>query len=369
MIHRVLHCSLATLLTVSLFSMESRGQELLVRYTFDEESGVALDSGSSPAANGTLGPDATRTTDTPGGASPFALDLSAPGAGSFVNAGDPLKVDALESFTLTTWLKLEGLNADQDGSGNVRLIAKQAPDPFSGFTWNLNRPNDGERGPDDFRTGLFIGGEDGFFFSFSDEDVYADQWAFLAVTYDGLEPLQNTIFYFGDEETETIQLGDPEEPLTIAAGPVSPTEGIADFGIGITDAAPGIDFAAVGFQDDVRVYNGVLSLEELEAIRLENLTPPDPVGCLDTTNGDINGDGMVEFADFLVLSANFGRDDNVLHTDGDIDCDGTVAFADFLILSTNFGTAVGAESVPEPDCGCLLALGCLMLLSHRRRAR
>ena len=56
----------------------------------------------------------------------------------------------------------------------------------------------------------------------------------------------------------------------------------------------------------------------------------------DTRLGDLDLDGDVDFADFLALSANFGRTDAVW-TDGDLDHSGTVAFADFLILSQNFG--------------------------------
>ena len=52
--------------------------------------------------------------------------------------------------------------------------------------------------------------------------------------------------------------------------------------------------------------------------------------------GDVNLDGLVSFADFLILSANFGRMDAVW-ADGDFNNDGTVNFTDFLLLSANFG--------------------------------
>ena len=52
--------------------------------------------------------------------------------------------------------------------------------------------------------------------------------------------------------------------------------------------------------------------------------------------GDLDGDNLVGFSDFLILSANFGQ--TVESTDdGDLDEDGTVGFADFLLLSANFG--------------------------------
>ncbi len=57
--------------------------------------------------------------------------------------------------------------------------------------------------------------------------------------------------------------------------------------------------------------------------------------------GDIDDDGTVTFADFLILSANFGQTVDP-GTNGDIDGDGTVAFPDFLVLSANFGQSVAA---------------------------
>ena len=50
-------------------------------------------------------------------------------------------------------------------------------------------------------------------------------------------------------------------------------------------------------------------------------------------------DGQVNFADFLILSNNFGRT-NVTRAEGDIDGDGQVSFTDFLIFSQNFGRTI-----------------------------
>ena len=53
---------------------------------------------------------------------------------------------------------------------------------------------------------------------------------------------------------------------------------------------------------------------------------------LDAIVGDINEDGSVNFADFLILSDNFGTASD----QGDLNDDGQVNFADFLLLSENF---------------------------------
>ena len=89
--------------------------------------------------------------------------------------------------------------------------------------------------------------------------------------------------------------------------------------------------------------------------------------CNANTMGDIDGSGDVAFADFLILSANFGQQVSD-HTGGDIDCSGDVAFADFLILSANFGQTVGAAaSVPEPTAFSMLGCTGLLFAGLRKR--
>jgi len=92
--------------------------------------------------------------------------------------------------------------------------------------------------------------------------------------------------------------------------------------------------------------------------------------------GDTDLNGTVEFADFLVLSQNFGMavslGDEGGWGQGDFDCNGTIEFADFLAMSENFGKSGGtaASSVPEPSGAeiSLFAVLGLMLLFRRRAA-
>lgn len=91
--------------------------------------------------------------------------------------------------------------------------------------------------------------------------------------------------------------------------------------------------------------------------------------CDPNTGGDLDGNGMVAFADFLILSANFGSEVSS-HAEGDIDCSGDVAFADFLVLSANFGQSIGAVSpVPEPSGLTLLTLASFGVIGSLRRKR
>ena len=82
--------------------------------------------------------------------------------------------------------------------------------------------------------------------------------------------------------------------------------------------------------------------------------------------GDLDGNGKVDFDDFLKLSANFGMPGSP--DQGDIDDSGFIDFDDFLILSANYGLgeAVASVSVPEPS-GSLFVV-CLLCLTAQRKA-
>jgi hypothetical protein len=84
---------------------------------------------------------------------------------------------------------------------------------------------------------------------------------------------------------------------------------------------------------------------------------------------DFDESGKVDFADFLILSDQFGDTVDPPGTDPDLDGSGVVDFADFLQLSDTFGdSAAAAASVPEPSAIALLGLGGLLggLLRRRR---
>ena len=60
-------------------------------------------------------------------------------------------------------------------------------------------------------------------------------------------------------------------------------------------------------------------------------------------NADLDGDGDVDFSDFLIFAAAFGTSEGGAgyNAAADLDGDGTVAFSDFLIFANAFGKPVG----------------------------
>lgn len=100
------------------------------------------------------------------------------------------------------------------------------------------------------------------------------------------------------------------------------------------------------------------------------------LGQLGIHAGDVDADGQVDFADFLVLSENFGLA-NVGYQLGDFDMDGTVGFPDFLELSANWGstgtrwTDQGEwfSSVPESSSNLLMLFGLPAIGLVRRKSQ
>lgn len=104
-----------------------------------------------------------------------------------------------------------------------------------------------------------------------------------------------------------------------------------------------------------------------DAVAAAGVVLVDELAAAQILGGDTDLNGSVEFADFLILSANFGSSD-AHFGEGDFDCNGQVEFADFLTMSSNFGQSVNAEaaSVPEPNGLFLVFLATLGIFAVRR---
>ncbi len=121
-----------------------------------------------------------------------------------------------------------------------------------------------------------------------------------------------------------------------------------------------------GAQDEVAIWlDRVLTNEEVATIWNAATGGGEP-SCV-VSGGDIDGSGQVDFADFLVLSQEFGT---AGESAADLDCSGEVDFADFLTLSSNFGgSGTAAQAVPEPSSNALVLLGLFCVAAIRRTNR
>lgn len=122
---------------------------------------------------------------------------------------------------------------------------------------------------------------------------------------------------------------------------------IRDFTHFHTPSQPGSSSAQAFLTASVPITapNGTYSIFLLEDQIRDTGDNPAPAGVIgeflvnrptgERLEADANGDLRVDFADFLVLSRNFGNDGD--ESKGDFNNDGTVDFTDFLLLTANFG--------------------------------
>jgi hypothetical protein len=121
----------------------------------------------------------------------------------------------------------------------------------------------------------------------------------------------------------------------------------------------------VGVIDEVALYNHVLAAEVIfQHAGNDEVDLP----------GDFNLDGNLDFADFMLLTDNFGGkfSKDEAPGKGDINRDLTVDMKDFRDFRAAFSAlpaAAQSTSIPEPTSISLLGLGLLSSLIMRRRTR
>lgn len=238
---------LAGLLAVS--GIATANAELVLRYNFDEESGDALDTGVAPPDNAVFSGTATRTNNTPSGTG-YALDVAGSNGGvqNYVVGGNPDKLNNLSTITLTWWMNLKVLPAQAD-----RVVEKLAS--TGGFGARFGTPSGGAvpiaLGINSTSTGVN-----------SPPISDLNTWIFCAVTYDGTRTTGNAQWFIGSPSVTVSSPG----PLTYNRGVIANTTNALR--VGSTQASTA-DRTPQAWYDDVRVYNTVLTAQEIEQIRIE----------------------------------------------------------------------------------------------------
>gem|GEM_PF-2390080 len=319
------------------------GADLYARYELNDGEDSDFAAGTGPGAfeeafienlDGGLGEDGFVWVDDPDRGTVMTF------AGNWVDAGELPVMDQENDFTWNFWSNADKGQAQT--SGNIIMGNQDGNGEYIKFSNNrIEFRADGSRASD------LEWGQAG-----ADDNRIPndDNWYHHAVVKDG-----NKMTYYRDGQAKNeiaLTLGQQTtEPLPFAMG---------------GQAAPGADGGEtpIVYLSDVRVYDNALSSAEVAALAGVELEP----ACDPNTGGDIDGNGTVEFADFLVLSNSFGQEVEG-HAQGDLDCNGAVEFADFLVMSANFGQAVGTQSVPEPSGALLMAMLLPLLAVFRRRKR
>lgn len=255
----LLQFCLAGLLICLGLAQKGSAQIPLLRYSFDEVTGPALDtSGKDLQANGTFSGTGTRTTTTPGGYPEGAFDAGT-GGGGFITAGDADKLDALQKFTLTAWIRLYGTPVN-----GQFLISKRDVGNTTGFVLLYGVPSGGATVMDatNFSIKLRVGT---LAASGTSADLNADHaWIFVAATYDGTAATSNLKFYNGGPATA---VGSATTKTYNAGTPPANSESFQICAMASAAATVSV------MVDDVRVYTNVLSQAQLETVRQSNLPP------------------------------------------------------------------------------------------------
>jgi len=240
-------------------AQSASAQTLLLRYSFDEATGAAVDtSGRANQSNGTLAGTGTRTTTTPGGYPGAAFDAGS-GGGGYIDAGDVDKLDGLQKFTITAWIRLYGTPAN----GQV-LLGKRDTGNTTGFAVLFGLPSGGAGVLDATNFSIKLRVATSTASSVSADLNAANAWIFVAASYDGTSASSNLKFYNGGPATAVSAATTRNYSAGIAPANSEPFR--------ICASSAGAATVSV-MVDDVRIYTNTLSQAQLETVRQANLPP------------------------------------------------------------------------------------------------
>ena len=253
---------------------------LVIRYAFDESTGTsAADTGTPPAATGALN-GVGHVLSTRGGDPAMAADFtSGTNQNNYVTAGDPDKIDQLANMTICLWV-----NMRENPKADDRLLSKRppwSPTPPAGTRgWNFGIYN-ANASDLDLYFGIYhsegtSSGEQGTYTSIGDA---SQKWVFVAMSFADAD--RQLGLYSGSELGSVTRVAAAYMSYSILGGNAS------DLRIGGTAFEPTVDHTPPAWMDDVRVYNRVLSVSELDAIRREGL---DQLGGVLANDADPDGD-------------------------------------------------------------------------------
>lgn len=303
---------------------------------------------------GTLAPDAKVVATLPGAVVDVPEDFTGFEGEGYLRGGHSTWNNAPEAGQPRTWQTIESLNTESVDQPQLQLSlaasegAEDVPGPYENSVDN----------PDnfDFIRVLTDDNGDGEFDILTEflaiEDIDSDFIGYFAAEDGTVLNSQFQTFTFDLPSATTLDLR-----IDVFTNDGNERIGIDDIRV--------IGQGGGNLVGDCNI-DGLVDRGDLSCATAETIS-----GILSATNllaGDLDADGKVAFADFLILSGNFGKSD-VGYELGDIDVNGEVAFADFLTLSGNFGKSSSEiAAVPEPS-GIMLGLFGMCVVSGYRRRR
>lgn len=194
-----------------------------------------------------------------------------------------LDLSTVNQFTITLWVKRSGGNA----SSLLNIGSSSTPGTSSNPGISLGVQGNWSNGVDLRVNGYSAGSGDLW------GAGYTSNWVFLAVAYDGTagniwwNPVMNGLY--GTNNNAAIITGDMGTGASFAQGMAmhigdwGTSPGIPAVGATATAFLANDGLSATGFSgnlDDVRIYNSLLSVSEIEAVRLSAIPEPSSAAAL-----------------------------------------------------------------------------------------
>jgi hypothetical protein len=151
------------------------------------------------------------------------------------------------------------------------------------------------------------------------------------------------------DQTFSIAVPSSYDPTFIAASGGTTSDALNAFVFSLEDGKAYLNIYTTGFPNgEIRGF-----LTEV----------PEPV------DGDFDGDGDVDGADFVAWQTNFPKPNGATLAQGDADSDGDVDGADFVVWQTHFPfpAHAGSTAVPEPSAIFLCLVGVIVTAIVARR--
>lgn len=265
------------------------GAEPLYQWNFNGSDGANTGAGSGGVLTANVGAGAATASFTQAGPSGEVWDHSlhtsnandnwwGTDIGNAAAVGTVDMSGVTQAFTITMWVKRSGgNNADLLNIGNVTTPGSTTNPGISiglNGSWD-NGMRIGVNGHDSWCGNLWSPG-------------YDDDWCFVAICYDGnggvwYDETMNNLY--GQHRNAVVVTGDTSTPATVATGlPMH----IGDWGtptgpVSLSSTATaflannggnGTGFS--GNLDDVRIYNSLLTVAQIEAIRQSAFAEPSP---------------------------------------------------------------------------------------------
>ncbi|HYO24535.1 MAG TPA: LamG-like jellyroll fold domain-containing protein [Lacipirellulaceae bacterium] len=175
-----------------------------------------------------------------------------------------------------------------------------------------------------------------------------NQWFHVALAHDGT----NARFYW-------TRVDPSFTTANLIGGPVAEAVDVSD------DAILVIGNEGRNFGSGVNSTEGLRGL--IDEVRISNIArSAGQMLFVDPAPGDVNGNNVVDIADFNIITANFLKTP-ATRAEGDVNSDNVVNFADFRIWKTNKTSPPGNVSIPEPAGAVLAVVASLAALTGRRR--